>query len=178
MPALSCVHAVDKAGLARSFLSHQVQQFKAKSYPMGHAATNYRKWVNATSPYRIQHRRGYEPWFLAHWQHMPLYDVRFRGYGFNKICNVAHAGSQRGVHFAVHPRAWLLHLPHRDTGGRRQMLREMQRAAMDARAKAQANATGNGTPVPASSQSPNTQPSASRTHASLLKVGGTCGGHQ
>lgn len=51
----------------------------------GHGPTNYKQWFNATAPYKISYAVGYEPYLLISRRLMPLYDERFRGYGFDKV---------------------------------------------------------------------------------------------
>lgn len=52
----------------------------------GHKPTNYKQWFHATAPYPIQYTNGYEPYLLISRRLMPLYDERFRGYGYDKVC--------------------------------------------------------------------------------------------
>lgn len=40
------------------------------------------------APYRISYSVGYEPYLLISRRLMPLYDERFRGYGFDKASNL------------------------------------------------------------------------------------------
>jgi hypothetical protein len=51
----------------------------------GHQPTKYNTWFKATSPYPIRFRMGYEPYILVSRAMVPLYDERFRGYGFDKV---------------------------------------------------------------------------------------------
>ena len=77
--------------------------------------------IHPPSPFPSQ--RMYEPWFLTHWDVMPLFDVDFRGYGLNKIVHVASLNFY-GYSFVVHPRAWLCHRPHEDTKARKTVARQ------------------------------------------------------
>jgi hypothetical protein len=48
----------------------------------GHYDTNYDVWFNATDMYAANLTKPtYEPWFIIGRHHVPLYDVRFRGFG-------------------------------------------------------------------------------------------------
>lgn len=50
--------------------------------PQGHYDTNYDVWFNATDMYAANLTKPtYEPWFIIGRHHVPLYDVRFRGFG-------------------------------------------------------------------------------------------------
>ena len=58
--------------------------------------------------------RRFEPWTivnrkLAHW-----HDVRFRGYGQNKIQHIANMNAT-GFKFVVHPQAFIVHRSHPET---------------------------------------------------------------
>lgn len=63
-------------------------------------------------PTPIAHR--YEPWVIATRASPPWYDVRFRGYGQNKIVHL-EALNASGHSFVVEPGAWLVHRPHAPT---------------------------------------------------------------
>lgn len=56
----------------------------------------------------------YEPWFIGHNSMVPFHDVKFRGYGLNKIAHVASL-NYYNYSFVVLPHAWLVHRPHEDT---------------------------------------------------------------
>ena len=76
--------AATKAELARLFEARQVIQF-AEFYPVGHRSTNYKKFFESDVPYPIKFKSGYEPYVLVSRKHMPWYDERFRGYGWDKV---------------------------------------------------------------------------------------------
>lgn len=66
------------------FDTRKIIQF-AEFYPVGHRSTNYKKWFLASLPYSIKFKSGYEPYVLVSRKHMPWYDERFRGYGWDKV---------------------------------------------------------------------------------------------
>lgn len=71
--------------------------FAKQVYARGHNATDYQTWYRSNQPYRIQYQVNYEPWFVIdRCQSLP-YDVRFRGYGWNKVQQVG-----LGTHSTVH----------------------------------------------------------------------------
>lgn len=55
--------------------------------------------------------QGYEPYLLLHRDHLPWYDERFRGYGWDKVVHTFHLANL-GLEFVVHPTAFLVHVPH------------------------------------------------------------------
>jgi len=63
-------------------------------YTVGHGATNYPKWQGATTPYKIQIVRGYEPYIVVH-KSIPRYDERFVGRGYNKMNHIVLLAAQR-----------------------------------------------------------------------------------
>ena len=78
------MHAGDKAQLKNLFDSRKIIQF-AEFYPVCHRSTNYKKWFASEVPYSIKFKSGYEPYVLVSRKHMPWYDERFRGYGWDKV---------------------------------------------------------------------------------------------
>ncbi len=58
------------AGGKRELLKHwdtaEVTWFLEKVYPLGHNATDYGRWTEASAPYRIEYEQGYEPWGIMH----------------------------------------------------------------------------------------------------------------
>ncbi|GFH22586.1 uncharacterized protein HaLaN_20070 [Haematococcus lacustris] len=56
-----------------------------------------------------------EPWYIGHGALLPWYDVRFKGFGFNKQMQVAYAAGNVGMRLMVLADAWLIHLPHQTT---------------------------------------------------------------
>ena len=79
-----CVFAASKPELNKLFEARQVIQF-AEFYPVGHRSTNYKKFFESDVPYPIKFKSGYEPYVLVSRKHMPWYDERFRGYGWDKV---------------------------------------------------------------------------------------------
>lgn len=67
----------------------------------GHKPTDYKQWFHATAPYPIHYQNGYEPYLLIDRRLMPLYDERFRGYGYDKVCPKSIAALQRNVLGAI-----------------------------------------------------------------------------
>lgn len=63
---------------------------------------------------QVPYQRMYEPWFIGHNSMVPFHDVKFRGYGLNKIAHVASL-NYYNYSFVVLPHAWLVHRPHEDT---------------------------------------------------------------
>ena len=55
--------------------------------------------------------QGFEPYMLAARSSVPWYDERFRGYGLDKVVHAASMAAS-GVRWVVHPRAFVVHVPH------------------------------------------------------------------
>lgn len=53
----------------------------------------YRRWYRTKKPYYVDYSFGFEPWVIAARARMPLYDVRYRGYGGNKQQHAQHLES-------------------------------------------------------------------------------------
>ncbi|GAX84389.1 hypothetical protein CEUSTIGMA_g11811.t1 [Chlamydomonas eustigma] len=112
-----------KENLAIKFKQKSVLQFKLKVFPRGHTPTNYTKWFQCTHPYKVRYQRMYEPWYIGNVKTAPFHDVKFRGYGLNKIAHVASL-NYFNFTFLVHPDFWIIHRPHEDTAVRKVVARE------------------------------------------------------
>mmetsp|Transcript_16225 Transcript_16225/g.48603 ORF Transcript_16225/g.48603 Transcript_16225/m.48603 type:complete len:489 (+) Transcript_16225:2030-3496(+) len=104
-----------KANLLKMFRSRQIIQF-AEFYPAGHKPTKYATWFNASAPYPVRYKMGYEPYILVARTQVPLYDERFRGYGFDKVMHIWQMHTQ-WFQFMTHPSAFVVHRPHAPSAG-------------------------------------------------------------
>ncbi|GIL43712.1 hypothetical protein Vafri_1363 [Volvox africanus] len=100
-----------KAQLEVAVVLEAALPFHVRNFPAGHGATNYLHWFRTNEAYDITYARKFEPWFMAGRQVVPWHDARLRGYGLNKIIQVA-ATNATGALFNVHPAAFLIHRPH------------------------------------------------------------------
>ncbi|EFJ45024.1 hypothetical protein VOLCADRAFT_94735 [Volvox carteri f. nagariensis] len=75
----------DKVTLRRFQADELIHYFAKLAYARGHAATNFSRWLDSDVPYTVPYEVNYEPWFIGSRALMPPYDVRFRGYGWNKV---------------------------------------------------------------------------------------------
>ncbi|PNW88729.1 hypothetical protein CHLRE_01g041850v5 [Chlamydomonas reinhardtii] len=103
--------AGDKSGLRRLVDQSALHYFARLAYRRGHGPTNFTRWLDALEPYTVPYADNYEPWFIISRTLCPPYDVRFRGYGWNKVQQVALVALTNFT-FVVHPDAWLVHRPH------------------------------------------------------------------
>ncbi|GAB4820650.1 hypothetical protein N2152v2_007696 [Parachlorella kessleri] len=99
-----------KPYVAEGYKAGQIHMFAAH-FEKGHNFTLYDRWVSADAPYTIQHEAGYEPYVLVSRQHVPWYDERFMGYGWDKIVFIMDLAGL-GMPFQVHPDAFVMHMPH------------------------------------------------------------------
>eukprot|EP00798_Chlamydomonas_sp_ICE-L_P007001 gene7001-100_t len=67
--------------------------FAAQVYARGHNSTDYPRWFSTPERYSVPYTINYEPWFLIDRMQSPSYDSRFRGYGWNKVQQLAHVHS-------------------------------------------------------------------------------------
>eukprot|EP00201_Polytomella_parva_P003576 CAMPEP_0175078546 /NCGR_PEP_ID=MMETSP0052_2-20121109/24198_1 /TAXON_ID=51329 ORGANISM="Polytomella parva, Strain SAG 63-3" /NCGR_SAMPLE_ID=MMETSP0052_2 /ASSEMBLY_ACC=CAM_ASM_000194 /LENGTH=631 /DNA_ID=CAMNT_0016348519 /DNA_START=354 /DNA_END=2246 /DNA_ORIENTATION=+ len=78
---------------------------------VGHRPTNYRQWFRTTTPYQVAWRSRYEPWFMCNRLRCMWADVRFRGYGKNKI-TYALSAVVDGFKLVIHPSSFIVHRAH------------------------------------------------------------------
>ncbi|GAX83397.1 hypothetical protein CEUSTIGMA_g10822.t1 [Chlamydomonas eustigma] len=110
-----------KTFLVRSVASRVIAPFDARRFSLGHNTTNYKEWYSTEKQYEVSYSARYEPWMVVNRKAVPWHDVRFRGYGQNKIVHVAHVNAS-GFKFVVHPSAFIIHRAHEITAARTQLL--------------------------------------------------------
>lgn len=82
-----------------------------------HGSITHRQTVLlAQEPYSITYCKRYEPWGIVSRRLMPWFDVRFRGYGRNKIVFAAALNSS-DFSFVVDDGSFVIHRPHEATKG-------------------------------------------------------------
>lgn len=101
-----------KSYIAKKFMYNVVMGFHMAHYPQGHEPTQFWKWINTSTPYKVKHEIGFEPYILMSKKYVPYYDERFRGYYFNKVEQLLHISTQHGFPFIVHPTSFVVHVPH------------------------------------------------------------------
>ncbi|KAL4538283.1 hypothetical protein Ndes2437B_g01296 [Nannochloris sp. 'desiccata'] len=84
-------------------------------FPVGQGATESLHWIknSTTQPYRIFYEEYYEPYLLMKKSSVPFYDERFTGRHRNKMQHIAHVAVQSKLALIVHPRHFVIHLPHK-----------------------------------------------------------------
>lgn len=93
------------------FWDGRIKPFHTDRYKAGHRATDFRKWLVASSPYSINYEEGFEPYVLVARKFVPWTDERFVGYRKNKVVHLLHL-AKLGLNFVVHPRGFTVHAPH------------------------------------------------------------------
>ncbi|KAJ9514859.1 hypothetical protein QJQ45_028596 [Haematococcus lacustris] len=135
-----------KAAVAEAMRQECLAPFRARVAVACHNATDFPRWLNMGQPggeapeaYQVDYQTSFEPWFISSRSATAWFDVRYRGYGKNKIqqpqrkslkywsghplaTQVAHMASQ-GVRFRVHPTGFLVHRPHTESQARKIFLR-------------------------------------------------------
>ncbi|XP_021540454.1 LARGE xylosyl- and glucuronyltransferase 2 isoform X3 [Neomonachus schauinslandi] len=84
--------------------------FRYHEWPQGHAPTDYARWREAQTPYRVQWAADYEPYVVVP-RDCPRYDPRFVGFGWNKVAHIVELDAQE-YELLVLPEAFTIHLPH------------------------------------------------------------------
>lgn len=101
-----------KAAVRKVIEAGEMYEF-APYYPAGHRATEFDRWYNTTTEpyYHIKWEDGYEPFVVVSRLHVPWFDERFRGYGWDKISHVYQMAYGK-FNFTVHGQAFVVHRPH------------------------------------------------------------------
>ncbi|XP_037086454.1 LARGE xylosyl- and glucuronyltransferase 1-like [Pollicipes pollicipes] len=85
--------------------------FRYHVWSKGHAPTDYGKWRTATTPYPVKWEADFEPYVVVRKEEIPMYDLRFVGFGWNKVSHIMELHA-RGFQFIVLPNAFVIHMPH------------------------------------------------------------------
>lgn len=110
----SLISVSHKGILIQHVMKKTAGPFAEHKYAQGHNSTKFFKFYAADTAYNVTYEKGYEPWVVVSRSIAPWFDVRFRGYGQNKISNVNHMNST-GFTFTVLHYAWLTHRAHEKT---------------------------------------------------------------
>ena len=94
---------IKKKGIVKPF-------HMAKWFP-GHGPTNFSKWYNSSEPYTIKWAPFFEPYVIVKLKHLPRFDERFVGYGYNKVSFFDELYALNYT-FVVHPSSFVVHMPH------------------------------------------------------------------
>ncbi|KFM24511.1 Glycosyltransferase-like protein LARGE2 [Auxenochlorella protothecoides] len=127
--------AGSKAYMKAEMAAGRITRF-APFFLKGHNATDYNRWFRSSTPYPITYQRGYEPFILVSRLHVPWFDERFRGYGWDKVgtlpgpppppprCPSApptishmHAMVATGFQLVADPSIYVVHRPHIPSAG-------------------------------------------------------------
>ncbi len=105
--------AEDKEAVRRMMRNDRLQGFHMDGFVNGHRATDFDRWMDAEVAYRAVYEEGYEPYVIVQRSMVPWYDERFKGYRKNKVVHLMHM-HHLGMQFVVTPRAWVVHVPHKE----------------------------------------------------------------
>ncbi|XP_064432626.1 xylosyl- and glucuronyltransferase LARGE2 isoform X3 [Mirounga angustirostris] len=115
VPAFETLHyrfsfPSSKAEVLALLDSGSLYTFRYHEWPRGHAPTDYARWREAQTPYRVQWAADYEPYVVVP-RDCPRYDPRFVGFGWNKVAHIVELDAQE-YELLVLPEAFTVHLPH------------------------------------------------------------------
>ena len=101
----------NREDMIRLYSDQTICQFHVNSFYPGHGPTNYKKWVNATEPYYVSWKDGYEPYCLLHTS-VFSFDARFVARFRDKISHNTEL-HMAGFKFLVLHNCYIIHLPHK-----------------------------------------------------------------
>ncbi|MEW5320424.1 MAG: hypothetical protein WDW38_011499 [Sanguina aurantia] len=101
----------DKAAFMASVSQGLASPFDGVRYPEGHNSTLFDRWYTSQELYPIVYGSGFEPFVIIDRKNTPWHDVRYRGYGWNKIVHLSLLNFT-GFNFYVHPTAFVVHRAH------------------------------------------------------------------
>ncbi|KAG2499514.1 hypothetical protein HYH03_002461 [Edaphochlamys debaryana] len=105
-----------RPGVSKAQLQQFAQHGTLKMHdPFGDTqkATDTNRWLTTKRWYDVEYRKRYEPWVILDRRGAPWYDAKFRGYALiARLVHVLQLNASEYT-FAVHPRAFLMHRPHK-----------------------------------------------------------------
>eukprot|EP00887_Chlorella_sp_A99_P004369 scaffold15.g4369.t1 len=104
--------ASGKEFVAEEWRQGRLVGFHTAHYSQGHGPTRFRQWIGTSAPYAVNWTIGFEPYIVMARKFVPFYDERYRGYYWNKVQHLMHVHLQNGFEYVVHPRAFVVHVPH------------------------------------------------------------------
>jgi len=102
--------------LDENYQNGKVQMFHAWCTEWCYSFYDFPKWFEKTKKnpkstevgYKIKYKLSFEPYYLGRLDAVPFYDIRFRGYGYNKVAQCYEAAVQNFT-FNVLTSVWLVH---------------------------------------------------------------------
>lgn len=129
--ALRAVQSPTKGSLRevfmKTFITRSASYFdERRDHQSPTTAYDYLKWFLADRPYVVKFGDlGYEPIIIMARVHVPWFDERFRGYGWDKFAHMYHlthrggdggsnssSNKRGGFNLVAHPSAFAIHRPH------------------------------------------------------------------
>lgn len=89
----------------------KLEMFRESVWPQGHAPTDYEQWKRSDENYKISWQADYEPYVMVETKHLPYYDMRFVGFGWNKVSHIMELHAA-GYEFYVLAKGFIIHMPH------------------------------------------------------------------
>ncbi|MEW5303855.1 MAG: hypothetical protein WDW36_006508 [Sanguina aurantia] len=158
-----------KQEMVQAFKSNNITRFDPRG--SGHLATNYSHWCEATESYPVLYMPWYEPWVVVNRIKTPWFDMRFRGYGRNKITHLDSLDTS-GYTLMVHPTAFIVHRAHAVSSARQQWNK-----VVPSKSTQSTGSTTNPAAALPSLTKPESPTAAQSTHSSIFnQVNGYCNG--
>ena len=100
-----------KSSLLSYLRSGELVTFRASEWPAGHAPTDFERWKKSEENYKVSWQPDFEPYILVAKDKLPFYDMRFVGFGWNKVSHIMELHAL-GYQFVVASQGFIIHMPH------------------------------------------------------------------
>ncbi|XP_065647225.1 xylosyl- and glucuronyltransferase LARGE2s isoform X2 [Hydra vulgaris] len=104
-------YPLSKKQLIEYWGSQKVDTFRGEVWQQGHAATDFQRWKTSSTDYEVRWEVDFEPYILVKKSSVPLYDMRFVGFGWNKVSHIMELHALR-FKFVVAANGFIVHMPH------------------------------------------------------------------
>lgn len=88
-----------------------IETFRESVWLKGHAPTDFERWKSANENYKITWEPDFEPYILVQKHGLPFYDMRFVGFGWNKVSHIMELHALK-YDFVVSWKTFIIHMPH------------------------------------------------------------------